>query len=48
MRDKQEYLWRDHLLTKKQLKQILSEEEYRDFFGLKGSKYYEKKHTRIR
>ena len=26
------YLWRDHLLTKKQLREILSIEEWNDFF----------------
>lgn len=30
-----EYLWRDYILTKKQLKKILSKEEYDNFFNMK-------------
>ena len=33
MREPNLYLWRDDLLKKKQLKEILSEQEYKEYFN---------------
>ena len=32
------YLWRDYMLTKKQLKEILSKDEWKDYWDVKRCK----------